>query len=88
VLIRRANTGYQVWLRDTIYKRLVKPGQKAGFGPTVMTFVTSAFWVSLFTVLGTGIRWFLAENSTSTPEQHGIAPGYYCMLHATFFAPE
>jgi hypothetical protein len=34
----------QVWLRDTMYKRLVKPGQKPGFAPTVMTFVTSAFW--------------------------------------------
>ena len=40
----RHRSTLQVWLRDTMYKRLVKPGQKPGFAPTVMTFVTSAFW--------------------------------------------
>lgn len=35
----------QVWLRDTIYKRVTPPGKKPGFRSTLTTFLTSAFWV-------------------------------------------
>jgi lysophospholipid acyltransferase len=38
----------QVWLRDTIYKRVTPPGKKPGFSSTLITFLTSAFWVRLY----------------------------------------
>ncbi|BEI86596.1 hypothetical protein CcaverHIS002_0608830 [Cutaneotrichosporon cavernicola] len=38
------NCRTNVWLRDCVYKRLVKPGKKPGAAQSMATFVTSAFW--------------------------------------------
>ena len=35
-----------VWLRECIYKRVTPKGKKPGFMSTMLTFLTSAFWVS------------------------------------------
>ncbi|KAH8088169.1 MBOAT, membrane-bound O-acyltransferase family-domain-containing protein, partial [Filobasidium floriforme] len=79
VLFDSWNCRANVWLRDTMYKRLVKPGQKPGFAPTVMTFVTSAFWHGI----GTGyyLAFITAGICTSLGRQmrHLVRP---------FFLPE
>lgn len=35
-----------VWLRECVYKRVTPPGKKPGFSSSMITFATSAFWVS------------------------------------------
>jgi lysophospholipid acyltransferase len=40
------NCRTNVWLRDCVYKRLVKKGQKPGSAQSMATFLTSAIWVS------------------------------------------
>ncbi|KAJ9100521.1 hypothetical protein QFC21_003564 [Naganishia friedmannii] len=45
VLFDSWNCRANVWLRDTIYKRVTPPGKKPGFRSTLITFLTSAFWV-------------------------------------------
>jgi lysophospholipid acyltransferase len=46
VLFDSWNCRTNVWLRECVYKRLVKPGKKPGSVQSMATFVTSAFWVS------------------------------------------
>ncbi|GMK57896.1 hypothetical protein CspeluHIS016_0407300 [Cutaneotrichosporon spelunceum] len=41
------NCRTNVWLRDCVYKRLVKPGKKPGATQSMATFITSAFWHGL-----------------------------------------
>ncbi|WWC70084.1 uncharacterized protein I206_104030 [Kwoniella pini CBS 10737] len=44
VLFDSWNCRTNVWLRDVVYKRLTKKGQKPGSKQSMATFVTSAFW--------------------------------------------
>lgn len=44
VLFDSWNCRTNVWLRDCVYKRLVKKGQKPGTRQTLATFLTSAIW--------------------------------------------
>ncbi|ORY32801.1 MBOAT, membrane-bound O-acyltransferase family-domain-containing protein [Naematelia encephala] len=44
VLFDSWNCRTNVWLRDCVYKRLVKKGKKPGTAQSMATFVTSAFW--------------------------------------------
>lgn len=46
VLLDSWNCRTNVWLRECVYKRLAKKGQKPGSFQSMATFVTSAFWVS------------------------------------------
>ena len=46
VLFDSWNCRTNVWLRDCVYKRLTKKGQKPGSKQSMATFVTSAIWVS------------------------------------------
>ncbi|ODO09822.1 hypothetical protein I350_02040 [Cryptococcus amylolentus CBS 6273] len=44
VLFDSWNCRTNVWLRDSVYKRLTKKGQKGGTKESMATFLTSAFW--------------------------------------------
>ncbi|KAF9004795.1 endoplasmic reticulum protein [Cyathus striatus] len=44
VLLDAWNMKTNVWLRECVYKRVTKKGQKPGFGSSMITFGTSAFW--------------------------------------------
>jgi len=46
VLLDSWNMKTNVWLRECVYKRVTPKGKKPGFKSTVITFGTSAFWVS------------------------------------------
>ena len=46
VLLDAWNIKTNVWLRECIYKRVTPKGKKPGFQSTMLTFGTSAFWVS------------------------------------------
>ncbi|GJJ07177.1 hypothetical protein Clacol_001377 [Clathrus columnatus] len=48
------NMKTNIWLRETIYKRVARKGKKPGFKSTMCTFVTSAFWH------GIGFGYYLA----------------------------
>ena len=58
-----------VWLRESMYKRLARKGKKPGFKSSMLTFITSAFWVRGF--------FFTGINSIKPFVKHGIASGYY-----------
>lgn len=47
VLLDSWNMKTNVWLRECVYKRVTPKGKKPGFRSSMITFVTSAFWVSL-----------------------------------------
>ncbi|WFD32310.1 hypothetical protein MSPP1_003355 [Malassezia sp. CBS 17886] len=38
------NANTNVWLRNTVYKRVAKPGKRPGFKSTMLTFLVSALW--------------------------------------------
>ncbi|KAF8450925.1 MBOAT, membrane-bound O-acyltransferase family-domain-containing protein [Boletus edulis BED1] len=44
VLLDSWNINTNIWLRECVYKRVTPKGKKPGFGSTLITFVTSAFW--------------------------------------------
>lgn len=46
VLLDSWNMKTNVWLRECVYKRVTPPGKKPGFRSSMITFATSAFWVS------------------------------------------
>jgi lysophospholipid acyltransferase len=46
ILFDSWNMKTNVWLRETVYKRVTRKGQKPGFRANMITFATSAFWVS------------------------------------------
>lgn len=56
VLLDSWNMNTNVWLRNCVYKRVGRKGKKAGFGTTMITFLTSAFWVG-FTQSQSGMIW-------------------------------
>ena len=43
------NMKANVWLRECVYKRVTPKGKKPGFSSSMITFATSAFWVSVAT---------------------------------------
>jgi len=45
MLIDAWNMKTNVWLRECIYKRVTPKGKKAGFKSSMLTYLTSAFWV-------------------------------------------
>jgi lysophospholipid acyltransferase len=45
-LIDAWNMKTNVWLRECVYKRVTPTGKKPGFMSSMLTFLTSAFWVS------------------------------------------
>lgn len=47
VLVDSWNMKTNVWLRECVYKRVTPKGKKPGFQSSMLTFATSAFWVSL-----------------------------------------
>jgi lysophospholipid acyltransferase len=47
VLLDSWNMKTNVWLRECVYKRVTPKGKKPGFRSSMITFFTSAFWVSL-----------------------------------------
>ena len=47
VLLDAWNMKTNVWLRECVYKRVTPKGKKPGFRSSMITFFTSAFWVSL-----------------------------------------
>lgn len=47
VLFDSWNINTNIWLRECIYKRVTPKGKKPGFRSTLITFATSAFWVSI-----------------------------------------
>lgn len=46
VLLDSWNMKTNIWLRECIYKRVAIKGQRPGNRVTMITFLTSAFWVS------------------------------------------
>jgi hypothetical protein len=48
MLLDSWNMKANVWLRESIYKRVTKKGAKPGFKSSLMTFTVSAIWVSSF----------------------------------------
>lgn len=48
VLLDSWNMKTNVWLRECVYKRVTPKGKKPGFRSSMITFFTSAFWVSFF----------------------------------------
>jgi lysophospholipid acyltransferase len=46
VLLDSWNMKTNVWLRECVYKRITPKGKKPGFWSSMVTFATSAFWVS------------------------------------------
>ena len=46
VLLDSWNMKTNVWLRECVYKRVTPQGKKPGFRSSMITFATSAFWVS------------------------------------------
>ncbi|KAF8499985.1 MBOAT-domain-containing protein [Gautieria morchelliformis] len=44
VLLDSWNMKTNVWLRETMYKRVARKGRKPGFKSSMVTFITSAFW--------------------------------------------
>lgn len=47
VLLDSWNMKTNTWLRECIYKRVTPKGRKPGFKSSMLTFGTSAFWVSV-----------------------------------------
>jgi len=45
VLLDSWNMNTNIWLRNCVYKRVTPKGKKPGFGSSMITFLTSAFWV-------------------------------------------
>ena len=50
VLLDSWNMKTNVWLRECVYKRVTPPGKKPGFRSSMITFGTSAFWVSFLSI--------------------------------------
>jgi lysophospholipid acyltransferase len=48
VLLDSWNMKTNVWLRETMYKRVARKGRKPGFKSSMVTFITSAFWVRVY----------------------------------------
>ena len=46
ILLDSWNIKTNVWLRECIYKRVTPKGKKPGFRSSMLTFTTSAIWVS------------------------------------------
>lgn len=46
VLLDSWNMKTNIWLRECVYKRVARKGQKPGFKSSMTTFATSAVWVS------------------------------------------
>ena len=46
VVLDSWNISTNVWLRECVYKRVTPKGKKPGFKSSVLTSLTSAFWVS------------------------------------------
>jgi lysophospholipid acyltransferase len=51
VLLDSWNMKTNVWLRECVYKRVTPKGKKPGFASSMITFFTSAFWVSFLLLL-------------------------------------
>ena len=47
VLLDSWNIKTNGWLRETMYKRVARKGKKPGFKSSMVTFLTSAVWVSV-----------------------------------------
>lgn len=47
ILLDSWNIKTNVWLRECIYKRVTPKGKKPGFRSSMLTFTTSAIWVSV-----------------------------------------
>ncbi|KAJ6456381.1 MBOAT, membrane-bound O-acyltransferase family-domain-containing protein [Mycena sanguinolenta] len=47
VLLDSWNMKTNVWLRECVYKRVTPKGKKPGFGSSMITFGTSAFWYGI-----------------------------------------
>lgn len=60
ILLDSWNMKTNVWLRECVYKRVTPKGKKPGFRSSMITFATSAFWVSdgpsNSSVFGLGLR--------------------------------
>jgi hypothetical protein len=50
VLLDSWNMKTNVWLRECVYKRVTPKGEKPGFRSSMITFFTSAFWVSVLVI--------------------------------------
>lgn len=48
MLLDSWNMKTNVWLRECVYKRITKKGEKPGFKSSMMTFTVSAIWVRFF----------------------------------------
>ena len=46
MLIDSWNIMTNIWLRECVYKRVTPTGEKPGFRSSMITFITSALWVS------------------------------------------
>ncbi|KIJ56948.1 hypothetical protein M422DRAFT_218786 [Sphaerobolus stellatus SS14] len=44
LLLDAWNMNTNIWLRESVYKRVARKGKKPGFKSTMFTFLTSAFW--------------------------------------------
>ena len=64
VLLDCWNMKTNVWLRECVYKRVTPKGKKPGFASSMITFFTSAFWVSFL----------LLSSHHSINANHGIFP--------------
>ena len=51
VLFDNWNMRTNVWLRECVYKRVTPKGKKPGFRSSMTTFVASAVWVSIKSIL-------------------------------------
>lgn len=48
LLLDSWNMKTNIWLRECVYKRVTPKGKKPGFSSSMITFLTSAFWVHRF----------------------------------------
>jgi MBOAT, membrane-bound O-acyltransferase family len=51
ILLDSWNMKTNVWLRECVYKRVTPKGKKPGFRSSMITFATSAFWVSFYPII-------------------------------------
>jgi len=74
VLLDSWNMKTNVWLRECVYKRVAPVGRKPGNSATVLTYLTSALWVSLSLSLSLSLLLLLMCDDSMVSLQVIISP--------------
>lgn len=65
VLLDSWNMNTNVWLRNSVYKRVTPKGKTAGLASVMITFLTSAFWVGVRLAIRSGLIMILMHVSAA-----------------------